>query len=136
MQRTILAGSVLFASSLASIVTPSIDAADPTITHGPNYELFRKQNNDRFMGWVEYEGTWTTQNCDAGVTYFQSAGHWRCCATTAAGCDIPKACVSGNLIYDGSVLGSTGSLTFPWYVVKCPDIEVLNTDQPKYICLR
>ncbi|KAJ4370881.1 hypothetical protein N0V86_008574 [Didymella sp. IMI 355093] len=50
MHRTILAGSALFASSLASIVTPSVDAADPTITPGPDYELFRKQNDARYMG--------------------------------------------------------------------------------------
>lgn len=112
MHTSFLVGSALFTRSLAAILTPSASTSDPTITPGPQIELLRKQNDDRYMGWVSYDGVWSTQECESGATYFQSSGHWRCCATTIAGCDIPQACVNGNLIYS---ISST-SLTIPWYV--------------------
>jgi hypothetical protein len=116
MYAKVLIGSALLVPSLAAIVTPSASHLDPTITPGPNIELFRKQNNDRYMGWVSISGIWSSQQCESGATYFQSGGHWRCCAATSAGCDIPQACVNGNLIYGISTLGSSTSLTFAWYV--------------------
>lgn len=116
MYAKVLIGLALLVPSLAAVVTPSASHLDPTITPGPNIELFRKQNNDRYMGWVSNSGTWLTQQCEPGVTYFQSGGHWRCCATTSAGCDIPQACVNGNLIFDFSTLGIRTSLTRAWCV--------------------
>src|SRR5690242_295215 len=109
MHAKAIAASALLSGSLASIVTPSASSSDPTITPGPNIELLRKQNNDRYMGWVAISGVWSSQQCESGATYFQSGGHWRCCATTAAGCDVPQACVNGNLIYDGAVIGASTS---------------------------
>lgn len=103
MHASFWVSSALFTRSLAAILAPSASASDPTITPGPQIELLRKQNNDQYMGWVEYQGEWTTQDCDAGATYFQSANHWRCCGTTAAGCaSVPQACANGNLIYSES----------------------------------
>ena len=112
-----LAASVLLTGSFAALVTPSAATSDPTITPGPNFELFRKQNNDQYMGWVSYSGSWTSAECEAGATYYQSGGHWRCCGTTSAGCEIPQACVNGNLIYNGDVIGASTSVTLAWYVL-------------------
>lgn len=119
MYAKALVGSALLVPSLAAIVTPSAARLDPTITPGPNIELVKKQNNARFMGWVEQSGVWTSQECESGVTYFQTAGHWRCCGTSSAGCDIPTACVNGNLIYPFSTLGSSTDVTLAWYVARC-----------------
>ncbi|KAF9693921.1 hypothetical protein EKO04_007981 [Ascochyta lentis] len=121
MHSTFFVGLTLFVCSLAAILTPS----DPTITPGPQIDLLRKQNDDRYMGWLSYDGAWSTQRCDAGATYFQSGGHWRCCATTAAGCDIPQACVNGNLIYS---ISST-ALTIP-----CTSAYSALTDRSFTIC--
>ncbi|KAH6611919.1 hypothetical protein C7974DRAFT_87396 [Boeremia exigua] len=129
MHSKALVASALFSSSLASIVTPSVSAADPTITPGPNIELLRKQNDARFMGWVSISGVWTSQQCELGASLYQSGGHWRCCATTAAGCDIPQACVNGNLIFDGALLGSSTSLTFP-----CTSVYDDPTDRSFTVC--
>ena len=110
-------GSAIFVSSLGSTVTPSASYLDPTITPGPSIELFRKQNDDRFMGWVSISGTWLSQQCDLGVTYFQSGGYWRCCGSASAGCEIPKACVNGNLIYPLTTLETSTDVTLAWYVM-------------------
>ncbi|KAF2623640.1 hypothetical protein BU25DRAFT_461732 [Macroventuria anomochaeta] len=129
MLAKVLVGSALSMSSLAFIVTPSASTSDPTITPGPQIELWRKQNNDRYMGWVSQNGVWTSQQCESGATYFQTGGHWRCCAATSAGCDIPQACVNGNLIFDGRLYGGSTSLTIP-----CTSAYPDPTDRSFTIC--
>lgn len=132
-----LAASVLLTGSFAALVTPSAATSDPTITPGPNFELFRKQNNDQYMGWVSYSGSWTSAECEAGATYYQSGGHWRCCGTTSAGCEIPQACVNGNLIYNGAVIGASTSVTLAWYItlrcIRCLVFEYLQHIARTYI---
>ncbi|KAF2995076.1 hypothetical protein E8E13_002848 [Curvularia kusanoi] len=115
--------------SLAALVTPSAAVSDPTITPAPNYELFKKQNNDRYMGWVQQNGIWSSVQCEAGATYYQDGKNWRCCGTTSAGCDIPQACVNGNLIFDGAILGSSTSLTFA-----CTDVYNEPIDASFTVC--
>ncbi|UPX20720.1 uncharacterized protein EKO05_0010945 [Ascochyta rabiei] len=127
MHTTFLIGSALFSRSLAAILTPSAAASDPTITPGPEIELLRKQNDDRYMGWLSYDGVWSTQRCDAGATYFQTGGHWRCCATTAAGCDIPQACVNGNLVYSISSTALTIPCTSAYSALTDRSFTVCNT---------
>jgi hypothetical protein len=125
MHAKLLVGSALFTRTFAAIVTPSASTADATITPGPQIELLRKQNDDRFMGWVSYEGIgWSSERCVAGATYYQTDNHWRCCAATVAGCDIPQACVNGNLIYS---ISST-ALTIPWCVLLQAALEGLVTN--------
>ncbi|OSS47520.1 hypothetical protein B5807_07439 [Epicoccum nigrum] len=124
-----LAASVLLTGSFAALVTPSAVTSDPTITPGPNFELFRKQNNDQYIGWVSYSGSWSSVECEAGATYYQTGGHWRCCGTTSAGCEIPQACVNGNLIYNGAVIGASTSVT-----LACTDVYPDPTDASFTVC--
>lgn len=106
----------LLAASYAN-VQPTPSTSDPTITPAPAVpiELLRKQNGNRFMGWIEYDGEWTTRQCDIGGTLYQSGDYWRCCATTIASCNVPVGCISGSLIYSFST-GTVDRGTYAWYV--------------------
>jgi len=112
--------SALFAASYAKILIPSYtpSSADPTITNAPqvNFELLRKQNDNRFMGWVSLsEGYWESEQCNAGYTFFETSDIWQCCQTTSVGCNlryIPIGCASGSLIYS---LRSTGTKQIATY---------------------
>ncbi|PSN69256.1 hypothetical protein BS50DRAFT_586588 [Corynespora cassiicola Philippines] len=109
IMRTIVMSSALFSGSYAALLATPV-ASDPTITAAPAIpvELLRKQNNDRFMGWVFESSEWMSRTCDIGGTYYQSGDYWRCCATTLAGCDVPIGCVAGSLLY--SVTSGTQSI--------------------------
>jgi hypothetical protein len=123
MSLLLLTSFALFSRCYANaVLQPSPVAADPTITPGPKIptELLLRQNDDRFMGWIQWNGQWTSRQCEVGGTLFQTEDFWRCCATTAAGseCEIPVGCVSGSLIYDLGTFasGSATRGTFAWYV--------------------
>ena len=103
----------LFSGAYANVVLqPSPAVADPTITAPPisPAELLRRQNDERFMGWLQYSSgaEWSSEDCDVGGTLYQSGDNWRCCSTTANGCSGPVGCISGSLIYD---MGTTGTNT-------------------------
>lgn len=151
MFNHLVVSSALFASSLATGLVPTPSTSDATITPGPQIELLRKQNNDRYIGWVSWNGEWASESCNLGGTYYQTGEHWRCCATTADGCaqtDIPIGCISGSLIYPvtGSSLSSS-LVTWPWCVGKnifldvviiltCPSTSIFTDpeDQSFTIC--
>ncbi|KAF2684374.1 hypothetical protein K458DRAFT_388841 [Lentithecium fluviatile CBS 122367] len=135
-----LARSALFSSlGLAKVFTATPAITDPTITPAPEIpiELLKKQNNDRFIGWMSYSGIWTSRTCDLGGTYFQSGDYWRCCATSLAGCDVPLGCVAGSLVYSISTTrtsGVTTGLTTGLITIDCtsiytadPSFTVCNT---------
>lgn len=116
-------GSALISSSLAIAVAPSAVQPDSEalITPAPQVELLKRQNNDRFMGWIQYTSDfWSSQTCATGNTYYQSGDYWACCATSRAGClNMPIGCVSGNMIFRASATATSQSasvVTLPWYV--------------------
>ncbi|KAH7359557.1 hypothetical protein BKA66DRAFT_230658 [Pyrenochaeta sp. MPI-SDFR-AT-0127] len=128
-----LIGSALFSGSLAAGLAPTRSTSDATITPGPQLELLRKQNDNRYIGWVSWNGLWSSEQCDVGGTYYQTSDFWRCCATTANGCargDIPIGCISGSLIYPATGSSLSSSLvTWP-----CTSIFTELTDRSFTIC--
>jgi hypothetical protein len=126
MYSHLILGASLISQGLAAVVahSPSDSATPAHITPGPQVELLRKQNNDRFMGYVELTpNTWTSLTCASGNTVYQTGDYWACCATTRTGClpqSMPIACVAGNMVFRAATTGSvslTNSLvTKPWYV--------------------
>ncbi|PSN65316.1 hypothetical protein BS50DRAFT_55537 [Corynespora cassiicola Philippines] len=70
--------------------------ADPTITAAAKLP---RQNNDQFIGWVEASGTWYSEECNPGLTWYQDGEYAQCCPATLAHCNAPTACVGGSLIY-------------------------------------
>lgn len=132
MRSSFAFSSALFTASyaLAPSCTPS--SADPTITSAPevNFELMRKQNDNRFMGWLSLSGgSYSSKQCDVGGTLYQTASLWRCCATSVAACDIPIGCISGSLIYS---LASTGTRQLGTF--GCNQIYTEAEDQSFTIC--
>ncbi|KAF2792165.1 hypothetical protein K505DRAFT_56910 [Melanomma pulvis-pyrius CBS 109.77] len=132
MRSSFVFSSALFTASyaLAPSCTPS--SADPTITSAPevNFELMRKQNDNRFMGWLSLSGgSYSSKQCDVGGTLYQTASLWRCCATSVAACDIPIGCISGSLIYS---LASTGTRQLGTF--GCNQIYTEAEDQSFTIC--
>lgn len=118
--------AVFTSATLAALLAPTPSTLDPTITPAPRIpiELLRKQNNDRFIGWLSVDGEWTTRTCEIGGTYYQSGEYWRCCATTLAGCNVPIGCVAGSVVY--SFESGTQSLgTYAWYVTRVEKPAVL-----------
>lgn len=80
------------------------------MTPAPVVELLKKQNDNRFLGYLSYLGGYTSENCDVGGTYYQHGGYAGCCTTTGAACNFPIGCVSGSLVYTyttGTVTGGT-----------------------------
>ncbi|KAF2002245.1 hypothetical protein P154DRAFT_618665 [Amniculicola lignicola CBS 123094] len=120
--------ALLFSASAYAFLEPTSPAnpADPTITPGPQVEL--RQENQRFMGWLSFSGTWTSRQCDIGGTLYQTSDFWRCCATTVASCNVPVGCISGSLIYTFT----TGSVTRGTYA--CTDIYTDPEDSSFTIC--
>lgn len=118
------------AVSANALLKPSPATSDPTITPAPQVhaELFRKQNNNRFMGWVSYSSGWSSRQCDIGGTLYQSGDYWRCCATTVASCNVPVGCISGSLIYSFT----TGTVSRRTY--GCNEIYTASADQSFTIC--
>ena len=108
---------LLSSFSLAELLTATSAAPDSIVTKAPDIpiELLRKQNNDRYMGWVQISGTWLSRSCDLGGTYFESGDYWRCCATTNDGCNAPIGCITGSLIYSVRNSGTISYITEAWY---------------------
>ncbi|KAF2475630.1 uncharacterized protein BDR25DRAFT_339687 [Lindgomyces ingoldianus] len=124
---------VLNSASANANVLPSLSPSisDPTITPAPQLpplELLRKQNDNRFLGWVSYKGAWTSEQCDLGGTYYQSGSFARCCATSVASCNVVIGCVDGSLIYGYS----TGTVSRRTYA--CTDVFTDLTDRSFTIC--
>ncbi|KAF2002111.1 hypothetical protein P154DRAFT_521249 [Amniculicola lignicola CBS 123094] len=95
--------SALALGQLASALVP----ADPTITAAPE---LKRQNDAQFIGYVSSEGTWYTQSCNSGLTWYQDGKYAQCCPTTLASCYAPTACSNGFLIYPYSDLSSTTTI--------------------------
>jgi hypothetical protein len=134
MRTFFVLSSALFKAIYANVIVPSNtpSSADPTITKAPqvNFELLRRQNDQRFMGWLSLSGgSYASEDCDVGGTVYQTDDRWRCCPVTANGCDIPVGCVSGSLIYS---FASSGTLQRGTYA--CTDIYTGAAAQSWTIC--
>jgi hypothetical protein len=81
--------------------------ADPTITAPA---VLPRQLDSFFIGYLEVNSTWTPQECNVGLTWYQSGEYGQCCPETQTSCPAPTACVSGSQIYP---LGTTTS-TIAW----------------------
>ncbi|KAF1913315.1 hypothetical protein BDU57DRAFT_351297 [Ampelomyces quisqualis] len=127
-------GTALIPSSYAGamVASPIVSTSDALITPGPQIELLRKQNDISYMGWVSYNGTWSTEICDPGNTYYQADGQWACCATTKAGCtNLAVGCQDGNMLYRNTASGSlSGSLSSR----ACTAIWTASTDRSFSLC--
>ncbi|KAF2729310.1 hypothetical protein EJ04DRAFT_75403 [Polyplosphaeria fusca] len=88
-------------------VNASPRPADPTITAPA---LLPRQQAANFIGWVEASGTWYSETCNPGLTWYQDGEYGQCCPTTVASCYAPTACVDGSLIYPFSDLSSTTTI--------------------------
>ncbi|KAH3950221.1 hypothetical protein HBH98_023160 [Parastagonospora nodorum] len=73
------------------------DPADPTIT--PPAILPRQGNDAQFIGYIESSGTWFSESCNAGLTWYQTGQYAQCCAASRTACYAATACVSGSLIF-------------------------------------
>ncbi|OCK76997.1 hypothetical protein K432DRAFT_407702 [Lepidopterella palustris CBS 459.81] len=89
-----------------AIAAPSPEAQ---ITPAP---LLPRQNDAAFMGYFSTDGTWSSLDCDPGLTWYQSGDYAQCCPTTIASCLAPTGCISGSQIYPWS-----GSVT----TIACTD---------------
>ncbi|KAL5418952.1 hypothetical protein PMIN06_002849 [Paraphaeosphaeria minitans] len=87
---------VALLSILACVSLANVIPADPTITPPA---ILPRQLDAAWIGWVQENGTWTSQSCDAGNTWFQSGNYAQCCAETLTACPAPTACVRGSQIY-------------------------------------
>ncbi|KAJ4299526.1 hypothetical protein N0V90_004771 [Kalmusia sp. IMI 367209] len=59
-------------SAIAWVVMANAIPADPTITPAA---LLPRQADAGFVGWVQDNGTWTSQHCDSGLTWYQSGNY-------------------------------------------------------------
>jgi hypothetical protein len=68
MLATFAISATLVASSLAALLpaSPVVSTSNALITPGPNFELFKKQNDIRYLGWVSGAG-WSAVSCDAAT---------------------------------------------------------------------
>ena len=100
MYSQLLIGLLLCSNSLAALIKPTPSTPDATITPAPHVELFRKQNDVRYIGWYTnlVQGNWSTHTCATG-TYFQKNNNWGCCGTNPEGCGISRTCVGSTLVY-------------------------------------
>ncbi|KAJ8108212.1 hypothetical protein OPT61_g8333 [Boeremia exigua] len=87
--------SALFATSVLWQLTAA-KPADPTITTAA---VLPRQNSDNFIGYLEVNNTWSSLQCDAGLTWYQSGQYAQCCPETLTHCYAPTACVGGSQIY-------------------------------------
>ncbi|KAF2465319.1 uncharacterized protein BDR25DRAFT_306759 [Lindgomyces ingoldianus] len=97
---------LLSALAWATLVNALVPA-DPTIT---SPAILPRQNNDRYIGWVENNGTWISEVCNTGLTWYQAGKYAQCCPTTLASCYAPTACVDGSLIYPYSDYSTTSTI--------------------------
>jgi hypothetical protein len=116
------------------LLQPSPAVSDPMITPAPRIPaaLLRKQNDERFMGYLQYSSgaQWSSEDCDIGGTLYQSGDIWRCCSTTANGCVGPVGCISGSLIYDFGTTGTyTGEATYA-----CSEVYTDTSESYYSIC--
>ncbi|KAF2679926.1 hypothetical protein K458DRAFT_112727 [Lentithecium fluviatile CBS 122367] len=70
--------------------------ADPTITAPA---VLPRQLDSFFIGYLEINGTWYSQDCDVGLTWYQDGDYGQCCPETVTSCPAPTACVQGSQIY-------------------------------------
>ncbi|KAF2019302.1 hypothetical protein BU24DRAFT_418889 [Aaosphaeria arxii CBS 175.79] len=104
---------------------------DPTITSAPEIplELLGKRDDpNRFMGWISLDEGWTTRECDVDGTLYSSGDYWRCCGITASTCNLPVACESGSLVYSYS--GRSQSRE----TYACTELYTESDDQSFTVC--
>ncbi|KAH7382536.1 hypothetical protein DE146DRAFT_636700 [Phaeosphaeria sp. MPI-PUGE-AT-0046c] len=132
MFTSLALGSALVSGSLAALLpaSPVVSGSNAVITPGPNFELLRKQNDIRYMGWVSYSEGWTSEICDVGNTYYQGGGQWACCTTTKAGCqNLPVSCFNGDLIYRATASSGSGLISNSFITRPCA-----STDRSFSLC--
>jgi hypothetical protein len=70
MLANLILGTALASSSVAALLvaSPIVSTSDALITPGPQMELLKRQNDQRYMGWVaDSKGAWSTEICDLGT---------------------------------------------------------------------
>jgi hypothetical protein len=69
MLVNIAIGSALVSGSFAALLpaSPVDSSPEALVTPGPShYELFKKQNDIRYIGW-KYDPSWVIESCNAGM---------------------------------------------------------------------
>lgn len=77
----------------------AVPAPEAQITPAP---ILQRQNDAAFMGYYSTDGTWSSLDCNPGLTWYQSGNYAQCCPTTVASCIAPTGCISGSQIYPWS----------------------------------
>ncbi|KAH6639302.1 hypothetical protein C7974DRAFT_388221 [Boeremia exigua] len=85
----------------------SATPADPTITTAA---VLPRQNSDAFIGYIRENNTWSSQDCDPGLFWFQGEKYAQCCPTTLSTCYPATACVGGTQIYTYPDVSSVSSI--------------------------
>lgn len=110
----VTAFALLTSCNAKAVLQPSSSTPDATITPGPQVELLRKQDGNRFIGWYMpvSESTYTSQSCGAGETMRQRPDTWACCFDDGDDCNPAIDCNDGTITYTitgGSASGSSYS---------------------------
>ncbi|PVH94780.1 hypothetical protein DM02DRAFT_660761 [Periconia macrospinosa] len=82
--------------------------ADPTITPPA---LLPRQDDAAFVGWLSYNGSWSSMACNQGLTWYQNGNYAQCCPDTLASCNAPTACFGGSQIFPFSTTTITTACT-------------------------
>ncbi|KAF2439840.1 hypothetical protein P171DRAFT_435697 [Karstenula rhodostoma CBS 690.94] len=87
---------VTLLSAIVCVALANVIPADPTITPPA---ILPRQLDAAWIGWVQDNGTWTSESCAPGLTWYQAGDYAQCCAETLTACPAPTACVRGSQIY-------------------------------------
>jgi hypothetical protein len=90
---------LLSAASFHLVRAVPAEPADPTITPLAVLPLLPRQQNDAFIGYLSSGGSWVSEDCNSGLTWYENGGYGQCCATTLSSCPAATACISGSQIY-------------------------------------
>ncbi|KAF3039699.1 hypothetical protein E8E12_003132 [Didymella heteroderae] len=114
----------IIASASVLLQLSSANPADPTITAPA---VLPRQNSDTFIGYVELNNTWSSLDCNSGLTWYQSGQYAQCCPATLAHCYAPTACVGGSQIYTYPDLSPSVSTIACTDNYNNPALSVCNT---------
>ncbi|OCL00579.1 uncharacterized protein K441DRAFT_651553 [Cenococcum geophilum 1.58] len=98
----------LLSTSVWRATANAVPAPEAQITPAP---ILQRQNDAAFMGYFSTNGTWTSLDCNSGLTWYQSGNYAQCCPTTVASCIAPTGCISGSQIYPRSGTVTTVACT-------------------------